>query len=245
MTTRTPSLTPGRKWDDFTVMPGLLYGEDGERMVDRAMEAVARYYTGLSARPLVRPLLPEDYGDKDGWFHPAPTPTRWSLPFDVTLPSYTHVILMHMESDLSRPTQPTSIRLFRENELIAVMPLWGVFAGVGPNREGGSRLAGFSLAPVVISPGERFRVEVALSDPKLSARIFFGGVVVQQKLELLRPEQEWVDQAKQAPVLRAVGGKRGVPGSETRNPLVQMVDEGDVPIMIVGDRPPSPVEGTN
>ena len=237
MTTR--SLAPSRQWDGFDIMPGLIHGEDTGQLVDKAMAEVARRFrTSATGNPFVRPLMPDDYGDKDGWYHPPEVPSRWGTPLDLTLPYNTYVVLMHMESDLSRPSQPASMRMLRGEQVISVMPLWGVFAGVGVSRDGGSRLAGFPIAPIIVEPGERFQVQVSLTDPKSSARIFFGGIVVQPKLELLRAEQKWADPAKQAPVLKAVGGKRGAPGAETRNPRVQMVEEGDVPVMIVGDEPP-------
>ena len=241
MTTR--SLAPGRRWDGFDIMPGLLPGGDTGQLVDKAMSQVAeelRQVLPPGTKPIVRPLMPDDYGDKDGWYHPPEVLTRWGTVLNLILPNYTYVVLMHMESDLSRPSQPASLRILRDEEVISLIPLWGVFAGVGVSRDGGSRLAGFPIAPIIAGPGEEFQVQVSLTDPRVSARIFFGGVVIQPKLELLRPEQEWADPAKQAPVMRTVGGRKGAPGAERKNPLVQTVDEGDVAVMVVGDEPPSP-----
>lgn len=240
MTTRS-SLIPGSKFDGFNMMPGLLYGQDSEKDHDAALQKISSFWAAKREVPILRPLMAQDYGRRDGWYDMTP-PDTWGEFVRLTVPHETHVAITSFSSDLRRPTQPTTLRVRRDGELIAMFSLWGHITGVVPDRQGGLMIAGIPLAPILFKPGQVIGVDVALTEPKYSARLFLSGIVVQRDLALLRPEEPWVDPAMAPPVVRIMGGRKGAPGSETANPQVrsEYVGEGvdAVPVMVVGDRPP-------
>lgn len=263
------NLVPGNSvWDSFNLSLDLMVG-DQEKVLDKVLLRVKTKLAGLpggmrtgpdgATKPLLRYLLPEDYGPWDGmhtWMKGAAPRWNWLNVLDIMVPPLTFVVLLDLMAGLDRPSVPYRYRVLRGEETLAICSTWGNIAGQRVTQERRSLLVVSNFSPLVFEPGERVRVDVSLTQPQYTCRVFVGGLVAQfGEPTLLRPEWAAHEPApvyatSEAPVslpgrvgapVSPLLGKIGVDSSVKEPMEIRTSGENGISVLIAGQQGVRPV----